>query len=207
VAMLTGEEEAWQKLEALDPYEVAERCGVEYWDEEDVFVVLVFGEPCLVNVREREIREIGQYHHFHHEESTHFGLLVPLYLVSCTEAEPTGKLIAPQSLPHGAAFFKSPHDLPTEVVAHHFGSNPKHLLEAGKELGGRPDEHGDAAVTIPTFPRLPVAVILWVGDLEFPARAQLLLDETANRHFQLDALWATLLMTCEAVIQVAGPDH
>ena len=121
--MLTGEEEAWKKLEALDPHEVAERCGVEYWDE-DVFVVLVFGEPCLVNVREREIREIGQHHHFHHEESTHFGLLVPLYLVSCTEAEPTGKLVAPQSLPHGAAFFKGPHDLPMEVIAHHFGSNP-----------------------------------------------------------------------------------
>ena len=93
------------------------------------------------------------------------------------------------------------------MVAHHFGSNPKHLLEAGAELGGKAASHGDAAITIPTFPRLPVTVILWVGDLEFPARAQLLLDETAPQHFQLDAIWAALLMTCEAVIQVAGPHH
>ncbi len=37
--------------------------------------------------------------------------------------------------------------------------------------------------------------------------AQLLLDETAVRHFQLDALWALILMTSEALIQVAGPHH
>ena len=205
--MLAGEEQAWKQLEALDPWEVAERAGVEYWDEEDVFVLQVFDEPYIVNVAEREIREIGPHHHFHSHESTHFGLLVPLYLVSCAEAEPSGTLVAPQSLPHGAAFFRGPHELPLEVIAHHFGSNPGHLLEAGRELGGRPDDHGDAAVTLHTFPRLPVTIILWVGDLEFPARAQLLLDETAPRHFQLDAIWAALLMTCEAIIQVAGPHH
>jgi hypothetical protein len=205
--MLAGEEEAWKKLATLDPYEVAERTGAEYWDEEDVFAVLVFGEPYVVDVGERKIREIGPHHHFHADDSTHFGLLAPLYLVSGATAEPTGKLVAPRSLPHGGSFFQGPHELPTEVIAHHFGSDPKHLIKVGRELGGRPASHGDAAVTIPTFPRLPVTVILWVGDLEFPARAQLLIDETAPLHFQLDALWASLLMTCEALVQVAGPHH
>ena len=205
--MLAGELEAWKKLEALDPYEVAERAGVEYWDEDDVLVVLVFGEPYIVNVTEREIREIGPHHHFHALESTHFGLLVPLYLASCTESEPMGTLVAPRSLSHGASFFKGPHELPTDVIAHHFGSNPTHLVKVGQKLGGSPSSHGDAAVTIPAFPRLPVTVILWVGDLEFPSRSQLLLDETVTRHFQLDAIWATILMTCEALVQVAGPHY
>ena len=205
--MLAGEKEAWKKLEQLDPYEVAERAGAEYWVEDDVYVVKVFDEPYIVNVGDREIRAIGPPHHFHAHDSTHFGLLVPLYLVSCADVEPAGALVAPGTLPHGAAFFKGPHELPAEVIAHHFGSNPGHMIDSAAELGGKPVEHGDAAVSIPTFPRLPVTIILWVGDLEFPARAQLLLDETAPRHFQLDALWATILMTCEALIQVAGPHH
>jgi len=205
--MLAGEEEAWKQLAALDPYEVAERTGVEYWDEDDVFVVPVFGEPCMLDVGERSIREIGPHHHFHASESTHFGLLTPLYLVSATGTEPRGKLVAPHSLPHGNAFFKGPHELPTEVIAHHFGCNPGHFLEVGRELGGWQVDHGDAAVTIPVFPRVPVTVILWEGDMEFPARAQILLDETATAHFQLDALWATVLMTSEALVQVAGPHH
>ncbi|MBI5870768.1 MAG: DUF3786 domain-containing protein [Actinobacteria bacterium] len=205
--MLAGELEAWKRLEALDPYEVAERTGAEYWEDDDVFVVLVFGEPYIVNVTEREIREIGPHHTFHAHESTHFGLLVPLYLVNCTEAEPSGSLVAPLSLPHGAAFFRGPHELPLEVIAHHFGSNPRHFIDVGKKLGGVIVDHGDAAVTIPAFPRLPVTVILWVGDLEFPARAQILLDETAPRQLQLDGLWAAILMTSEALIQVGGPHH
>jgi len=205
--MLAGEEQAWKKLETLDSYEVAERSGAEYWDDEDVFAVLVFGEPYVVDVAQRSIREIGPHHHFHADESTHFNLLIPLYLASAAAAEPTGKLVAPGTLPHGGSFFRGPHELPTEVIAHHFGSNPKHLVKVGQELGGTTTDHGDAAVTIPTFPRLPVTVILWVGDLEFPARTQLLLDETAPLHLQLDGLWAAMLMTCEALVQVAGPHH
>lgn len=204
--MLAGEKSAWEKLESVDPVEAAELAGAEYWEDDGVFVVPVFGQAFLVNPDQREIREIG-LHSFHLEESTHFNLLVPLYLASCTDAEPGGKHVSPQSLPGGSAYFKGPHELPLEVIAHHFGSNPNRLLEVGEKLRGKSVEHGDAAITIPTFPKLPVTVILWVGDLEFPARAQLLLDETAPRHLPIDALWGSLIMTVEAMTQVAGPHH
>lgn len=205
--MLAGEEQAWKKLAPMDPEQVAGCSGAEYWDEEDVYVVLAFGKPYLVDHNERQIREIGPEYHFHADHATHFGLMVPLYLSSCTPVEPSGNLISPRSLPHGAAFFKGPHEIPEEVLAHHFGSNPGRLIEAGEKLGGARTKGGDAAVVIPTLPRLPVTVILWVGDLEFPARAQMLLDDTAAQHLGLDALWAALILTAEALIQVAGPHH
>ena len=205
--MLAGEEEAWNKLASLEPTKVVECTEAEYWEEEDVYVVLVFGKPYLVDYNQRLIREIGPEYHFHFEDSTHFNLLVPLYLSSCTPAEPAGRLISPKSLPHGAAFFKGAHEIPEEVLAHHFGSNPDRLIEAGKKLEGTRTDGGDAAVIIPVFPKLPVTAILWVGDLEFPARAQMLLDASASRHFSLDALWAALILTAEALIQVAGPGH
>lgn len=205
--MLAGEEEAWKKLASLNPDDVVACTGAEYWDEEDVYVVMVFGKPYLVDYLEREIREIGPEYLFHLEDSTHFNLLVPLYLSSCVPTEPSGRLVAPKSLPHGEAYFKGPHEIPTEVIAHHFGSNPARLIEAGEMLGGARTEGGDAAVIIPTFSKVPVTAILWVGDLEFPARAQMLLDDTAPQQFPLDALWATLVMTAEAMIHVAGPHH
>lgn len=204
--MLVGEEKAWEKLETVDRVTASENALAEYWEDDDVFVVPVFNQAYLVNVDERKVKEIG-VHGFHLEESTHFNLLVPLYLASCMPVSPTGKHVAPQVIPGGHSFFKGPHELPLEVIAHHFGSNPNHLIETAKKLGGVPAELGDAAVTIPTFPKLPVTVILWVGDLEFPARAQLLLDETAPAHLPVDALWATLIMTAEALTQVAGPHH
>lgn len=204
--VLAGEEKAWEKLEAADPVTASENAMAEYWEDDDVFVVPVFSQAYLVNVDDRKVKEIG-VHGFHLEESTHFDLLVPLYLASCTAVSPTGKHVAPRAIPGGQAFFKGPHELPLEVIAHHFGSNPGNFIASAKKLGGVVVDHGDAAVTIPTFPKLPVTIILWVGDLEFPARAQMLLDETAPAHLPVDALWAALIMTAEALTHVAGPHH
>lgn len=205
--MLAGEKFAWEKLESMDPGIIAERCDLEYWEDEDAFVLEVFKAPYVVDIQQRQVREIGPHHHFHAHDSTHFNLITPLYLASCVEVKPSGKLVAPNSLPSGQAFFRGPHELPLEVLAHHFGSNPDNLLRAGRELGGEAADLGDAAITIPTLPRVPVTIILWVGDLEFPARCQMLIDETAPSHLSIDAIWATLILMAEAITQVAGPHH
>lgn len=202
--MLAGEKEAWKKLSRLDATDVVKRTGVE--ERHGSFVVQVFGQPCLVDPGKQTIENLGNSH-IHTGELTHFGLLVPLYLTDCAPVDPSGRLVSPLALPHGNTFFKGRHELPLEVIAHHFGSNPEDFLEVGRELGGSNDEHGDAAVTIPVFPRLPVTLILWTGDLEFPARSRMLVDETATEHFSLDAIWAALVMTAQAMKHLAGPHH
>lgn len=204
--MNAGETAAWNKLKQLSAREVAVRAGVEYHEHTGSFVLPVFGRPYRAATDECSITKMED-HHVHAEDLTHFGLLVPLYLASCAQAEPTGRLVAPESLPQGRAFFTGRHQLPTEVIAHHFGSSPDRFVETGQRIGGVPAAHGDAAIAIPAFPRVPVILVLWLGDLEFPARAQILLDETAPLHLPLDALWATLVMTSQAMIQLAGPHH
>lgn len=206
--MLAGEKKAWKKLSQLGADEVTGRAGVDYHGERGGYILPVFGQPFLADSREQAVTGMGNgHHHFHTDELTHFGLLVPLYLVSCSSENPTGRLVSPQALEHGNTFFRGRHELPTEIMAHHFGSHPDRFMKVGCKLGGVPAGHGDAAVAVPVFPRLPVTLILWVGDLEFPPRVQMLLDETATLHFPLDALWATLIMTSQAFIQVAGPHH
>lgn len=201
--MLAGELEAWKKLALRDPFETAECAGAEYWEDEDLFVTPVFGQAYVADPDAREVREIG-LHEFHLEDSTHFNLLVPLYLASCTPVELSGKPVSPQSLPGGAAFFKGPHELPNEVLAHNFGADAEKFIQTGAMLGGRPVEGGDAAVAIPVFPRLEVTVIVWLGDLEFPPRAQMLLEASAATYFNIDAIWATLVMTAQALVQLGG---
>lgn len=202
--MLAGEQEAWKKLSRLGANAVARRAGVE--KSEGGFILPVFGQPYLVDPGKRTIENL-ENSHLHAGELTHFGLLVPLYLTDCASVEPTGMLASPLALPHGNTFFKGRHELPLEVVAHHFGSNPEKFLEVGRELGGSKVDHGDTAVTIPVFPRLPVTLILWAGDLEFPARSRMLVDETATMHFSLDVIWAALVMTTQAMTHIAGPHH
>ncbi len=201
--MLAGELKAWEKLEGRDPEEVAACAGAEYWEDDAVFVLPVFGQAFLVDPDSRKIREIG-LHQFHLDDVTHLNLLAPLYLASCALPEPSGRMISPGSLPGGAAFFRGPHEIPNEVIAHNFGSDPEKFMEAGAKLAGRTAAGGDAAIAIPVFPKVIVTVILWTGDLEFAPRAQMLLEETAVSHLSIDALWAVLVMTAQAMVKLGG---
>lgn len=204
--MLAGEEKSWEDLRRLDPEQVARRSGARVEESGAGYHLEVLGHSFLADPHKRQISETGG-HHFHARELTHFTLLVPLYLSSCAGTELSGRLLAPASLPHGRSFFTGRYELPVEAIAHHFGSNPDNFEAAGRKLGGSRVDFGDVAIALPVFPRLPVTMILWVGDLEFPARVQMLIDETASAHLPLDALWASMVMASQALRQAGGPHH
>ncbi len=59
-----------------------------------------------------------------------------------------------------------------------FGQNLKGLITAAKILGGKPIQFGDAGFEFNLFPRVPVQLIVWEGDDEFPPEANILFDQT-----------------------------
>ncbi len=42
---------------------------------------------------------------------------------------------------------------------------------------------------------MPVTLILWLGDEEFPPRADLLLDSSCEIHLPLDIIWSVAMLT------------
>ena len=67
-----------------------------------------------------------------------------------------------------------------------FGKSAKSFQEAGKRLGGEPAEVGDASFNLQAFPRVPLQYVLWEGDEEFPASAQLLFDSSVDHYLPLE---------------------
>ena len=60
-----------------------------------------------------------------------------------------------------------------------FFSNQLELLEkAALAFGGHKTHEGDMAVIIKAFPRVPIMMIFWSGDEEFPPEARILFDST-----------------------------
>ncbi len=49
---------------------------------------------------------------------------------------------------------------------------------AAVELGGTKTNYGDTSVVIPAFSRVPINIVIWKGDEEFPPNASILFDET-----------------------------
>ncbi|MDD2554764.1 MAG: DUF3786 domain-containing protein [Syntrophaceticus sp.] len=114
--------------------------------------------------------------------------LILQYLAQATGEPLAGRWISYAELPNGMF-----HDLPfrtdaIEPLARTFGGQPGRFLQVSRSLGGQELGIGDIGVVIPVFPRIPVAVILWVADEEFPARANMIFDASVSKYLTTAAL-------------------
>jgi hypothetical protein len=60
--------------------------------------------------------------------------------------------------------------------------------QASEKLQSRPLALGDAGYVFQVLPRLSLAAIMWAGDDEFPAQAQVLFQESAPHYLVTDGL-------------------
>lgn len=103
-------------------------------------------------------------------------ILILHYFTRATGAPPAGKQITFRDLPGGLVYYPTFMKRTIQPLVNAFGKDAPRLTEAGKTLGARPGEIGDAALIIDIFPRVPVHFILWAGDEELTPDLNLLLD-------------------------------
>ncbi len=66
-----------------------------------------------------------------------------------------------------------------------------------EQYGGTKLDLADAAFSFFITPKVPVAVLFWQGDPEFPTEAKLLYDTTIVRHLASDIIYALAVGMCE----------
>lgn len=130
------------------------------------------------------------------------GLAAVMYLVAARDVDLAGEWVSPREL-LGGHFFRGPHEIPVGRIVEHFGMDKRSFEIACQRRGGRPEPYADTACSFTLFPRLPVAVLLWLQDEEFPARASMLVDRTADQHLPPDALLAALSVMENALVAAA----
>jgi len=191
-----GENKAWELLAASDPAGVCARAGVDFDQRDGTYRVPSYGRDFTVNPGERQIlgREAGGELFLTRYVSL-FRLSLLWYLLKATAARPSGKLVNPARLPGGDIFLKGSHVLPLEALAMKYATRPEAFVAAGAALGGTAVAYGNAAMQLSPLPKVPVTLLLWTEDDEFPARADLLFDSTCTAHLPLDILWSVALMS------------
>jgi len=191
-----AQEQAWHALAGLDPKTVCERAAVAYAAESGGYTCPSLGQDVAVDVaRHRLTCEsptgallLGRLGYFSRISILH-------YLVHAQSLPVSGRLVAPGDLASGQLYFRGSHILPTDRVAKAYGDSPERFLARGRALGGQAITYGDASVRLFPLPRVPVVVVLWRGDDEFPARASLLFDATCEAHLAADVLWSTAMFS------------
>ncbi len=107
-------------------------------------------------------------------------LLILHYFIRARGNRLSGKIITYKELPEGFIYFPSLYKRAIKPIMAHFGLQPQRLLEVSKKMGGRKADYGDIAVTIDALPRIPITLVLWQGDNEFPPEGSILFDSTIS---------------------------
>ena len=105
-------------------------------------------------------------------------ILVLHYLLASDPPGLSGDWVAYREIPgasfYNSAFIKRAID-PMKKV---FGQDPDGFKTAAGRLNGKPIEPGDAGFEFEVFPKVPLQIILYAGDDEFPAEANILFDKS-----------------------------
>jgi hypothetical protein len=109
-------------------------------------------------------------------------ILILHYLTRATGVPISHKFIAFPELPEGANYFPTFSKRSIEPLTKHFGREPLRLIDAAERLGGSKVDYGDVAVAINGFSRVPITLVLWRGDEEFPPRGNILFDFTISSY-------------------------
>jgi len=192
----TGEEKAWNILATMSPEDVCKRALVSYDARSGLYAVRSFGMEYRVSVQDHQISSHSQGGDIVVTRlGDFFRLSLLWYLVDAKEIPTTGKLTKIEDIKDGLIFSRGSHTLPLGKLAAKHGKDKEGFIKRGKDLGGETLDHGDASVRLLPFPRIPVTLVLWLADEEFPARSDLLLDSSCDLHLATDVIWYIAMMS------------
>ncbi len=138
-----------------------------------------------------------------YEHAPDFILFLLAFYSTAKEVPLTGQLISYRKISGGRAYDPVFQGRAVGPIARKLGDKPDDFTNAAKALGGTPFDQGDIAYVIPTLPYTPLTYILWLGDEEFPARAQILMDDTMENFLDAEAVSHLAEVTSRRLVSIA----
>ena len=104
-------------------------------------------------------------------------ILILHYMLSAAPSPLADNWISYREIPGASFYYSSFVKRAIEPLKKVFGQNIDDFIRAGDILGGKIIDTGDAGYEFRLFPNIPARLILWAGDEEFPAEANMVFDE------------------------------
>ena len=118
-------------------------------------------------------------------------IVLAYYILHGGQGELTGRWAAYRDFKDGAFFHGAFSGLVENNIAEHFSGRMNELEKAATALGGGPletDLGGDFSCRFPALPRVPLALVFYDGDEDFPASARILFDVSAPQFLDMECL-------------------
>ena len=191
-------EKAWADVSSLDLGTVSAELGQGVVRGDRAVSVRLLGEPCLVDVgsrtvfyEDRDCEEVPPY----------LQILILHYLLGLSASPLRNRFVSFRELDGGALYYQAFKARAIDPLVRTFGYKPELLSRVAVSLGGEPLGIGQVSFKFDFFEKVPVAVILWLGDLEVSASASIMFDASANAILSTEDLTVVAGMTSRTLIK------
>ncbi len=194
--------QACRRMAGRDPQIDAETAGVTYVELEEGkgrFEIPFLNQTYEISWPNLEVREKGSGT----EPSLVVQILLLHYLLTSDGISLRGQWVSFRDLPGGRVYYPAFRAGSEERIRERFGHDIAALRSAAERLGGRPAEMADHAFVFQVLPRLPMALLLWEGDEEFPPEVRILFDSTAANYLPTEDLAVIARYLCSCLLRAA----
>ena len=108
-------------------------------------------------------------------------VLILHYLLGEKASGLSGRWVSYREIPGASFYYGAFLKRAVNPLKQVFGNSIAAFKAGAERLNGDPVKNGDAAYIIQAFPKVPVQLILWEGDEEFPAEGNILFDASIEK--------------------------
>lgn len=170
------------KTEPIDIYKIS---TIPYDEEKKYFKVKMMGREYTVMHPAGQIYDLETS-----EEITAYTIktLILRYLVNSKAVPPFNKDITFKEIPGGLVYYSNFYNRTILKLARIFGNNAKRLEECIPYVDGKMTKQGDASCRFEFINNVYITFVLWQGDEELPASANILFDRNIEYYFNAEDL-------------------
>ncbi len=172
-------------------------------DSKKVIVIEYLNQSYLISLPEIEISLVNSEEPVPIKDK----ILMLHYLTLAKGTPLSNKLITYKELPGGINYFPTFSKRAIKPLLDHFGKEPERLVDVAAKFGGYKVDYGDVAVTINAFSQVPITLVLWQADEEFPTEGNILFDSTISEYLSTE----DVNVLCEAIawrlVRLVGGDN
>lgn len=172
----------WKTLKGIEINEIISSGKAEINDITGLIKVKLLDKWYVVDLDKKTVAEQEKGN----PASTVFVILI-LHYLSKPLTKLSGKMVTFREIPHGGrVFYPAFRNRAIKQITDRFGPDPYDLLLAGKKLGGKATDIGDASVVLDFFPGIPVTVVAWNGEEGIPNNSSMFFDSSIGDHLPVE---------------------
>ena len=177
-------QEAWQsaidlsvgELQKADLEERCARSGALWKPEEETIEIDFLNRSYLVRLPTFEVVFAEEAPPIRER------ILLLHYLQKASGTKLSGEWIAFTQVPGGELYLGNFRARSVDRLVRAFGGREEKLAEVAGTVGGDTAEYGDVSLQLRGLPQVPVMLVLWRGDEEFPPSGNILFDATVTEY-------------------------